>query len=142
MQRSKSRNHFYIFIFPFASNVAVNSRAPLEPYYGRYIGPFVEFGHKIKVSRHFENISTIPDECSFMIFSFLIYRVMYMQLTNQHYISKDLYTMALAQMHSFGLEKRIDQVQKDTLYHILKSTSAGNFHIKKLYTFQFDTYEK
>lgn len=46
--------------------------------------------------------------------------------------------MALAQMHSFGLEKRIGQVQKDTLYHILKSTSAGNFHIKKLYTFQYN----
>lgn len=24
-------------------------RAPLEPYYGRYIGPFTEFAHKIKV---------------------------------------------------------------------------------------------
>lgn len=61
-----------------------------------------------------------------------------MQLTNQHYSSKDLYTMALAQMHSFGLEKRIGQVQMDTLYRILKSTSAGNFHIKKLYTIQYD----
>lgn len=27
-----------------------NGRAPLEPYYGRYIGNFTEFAHKIKVN--------------------------------------------------------------------------------------------
>lgn len=38
-----------MFLFLF-KKFTVNSRAPLEPYYGRYIGPFTEFGHKIKVT--------------------------------------------------------------------------------------------
>lgn len=36
--------------FPLFQNMLLaKGRAPLEPYYGRYIGPFTEFAHKIKV---------------------------------------------------------------------------------------------
>lgn len=40
-----------ILIFPplFPNLLLAKGRAPLEPYYGRYIGPFTEFAHKIKV---------------------------------------------------------------------------------------------
>lgn len=31
-------------------SAAVDCRAPVEPYYGRYIGPFTEFAHGITVS--------------------------------------------------------------------------------------------
>lgn len=41
----KSINHEILVIFLLPAN----GRAPLEPYYGRYIGNFTEFAHKIKV---------------------------------------------------------------------------------------------
>lgn len=37
------------FSFPFQYMFVAKGRAPLEPYYGRHIGPFMEFAHKIKV---------------------------------------------------------------------------------------------
>lgn len=43
----KSINHkFFLFVSNF--HLTANGRAPLEPYYGRYIGNFTEFAHKIK----------------------------------------------------------------------------------------------
>lgn len=36
-----------MFIMSFI--LTANGRAPLEPYYGRYIGNFTEFAHKIMV---------------------------------------------------------------------------------------------
>lgn len=44
----KSINHKFNLDLRFLFNVA-NGRAPLEPYYGRFIGNFTEFAHKIKV---------------------------------------------------------------------------------------------
>lgn len=40
-----NKSQISYFHFP----IAANGRAPLEPYYGRYIGNFTEFAHKIKV---------------------------------------------------------------------------------------------
>lgn len=41
---------FFPFILSQKKMFTAKARAPLEPYYGRYIGPFTEFAHKIKVS--------------------------------------------------------------------------------------------
>lgn len=42
-----------------------NGRAPLEPYYGRLIGPFTEFAHKIKVHCYWY--------CSLFLFSLFFF---------------------------------------------------------------------
>lgn len=45
--------------FSFQNTFSAKGRAPLEPYYGRYIGPFTEFAHKIKVQLKAKKKKTI-----------------------------------------------------------------------------------
>lgn len=47
-----------MFIMSFI--LTANGRAPLEPYYGRYIGNFTEFAHKIMVRLSFCSLKFNP----------------------------------------------------------------------------------
>lgn len=123
-----------MFIMSFI--LTANGRAPLEPYYGRYIGNFTEFAHKIMVRVFFCSLKLNPHilftsmQCNTLTENvmqcFRSSRVMCMQWTNRHYSSKVSLMMAPDPMHSSGSVKPLDLVQRDILSHIPRNILAGN----------------